>query len=382
MKINNNFGQLDLEPRNLENVKLTDLKFDCRHFKGGIPCKPNKLRNQVCSNCTDYDKIETRILIIKLGALGDVIRTTPLLSRFRKEFPGVHFTWITLSPDILPKSEIDEIYKFDFQSTYIIRHQQYDIAINLDKEYEACALLKDVKAKKKMGFILNNHHIDIANTNSEHKLITGLFDEQSQANTKNYLEEIFEICEFDFNNEEYILDINTQFKQKWNQQFASLAKNKKVIGLNTGCGKRWLTRLWPQEYWIELIEMLKSNGYYPVVLGGQDEDEQNKVYAEQTGAYYPGTFSLQEFIAIASECNVIVSAVSMMMHIAIGVKRPLVLFNNIFNKNEFLLYNRGEIVEPAKGCDCYYGNSCKRDTHCMSSLSTATVFKAIENSSR
>lgn len=372
--------RLTSRPRNVGEIQLTDLNFDCRQFKGGIPCEPNKLRNKICKGCDEYDKIETRVLIIKLGALGDVIRTTPLLTRFRKEFPSVHFTWITLSPDILPKSEIDEIYKFDFESTYIIRHQQYDIALNLDKEYEACALLKDVNAKKKMGFILNNHHIDIANPAAEHKLITGLFDQHSQANKKNYLEEIFEICEFDFDGEEYILDVDEEFRSKWSQVFKEQAKGKKIIGLNTGCGKRWLTRLWPSEYWVELIQHLQSAGYYPIVLGGPDEDEMNKFYAEKTGAYYPGTHSLKEFIAIASECDAIVSAVSMMMHIAIGVKKPLVLFNNIFNRHEFLLYNRGEIVEPNDGCECYYGNSCKRENHCMNSLPVEKVFTAIENS--
>ncbi|MFY0675215.1 MAG: glycosyltransferase family 9 protein [Bacteroidia bacterium] len=364
----------------MEKIQLTDIKFDCRHFKGGIPCKPNKLRGKVCKGCDEYDKIETRILIIKLGALGDVIRTTPLLTRFKKEYPGVHFTWVTLSPDILPKSEIDEVYKFGFESSFIIRHQQYDIALNLDKEYEACALLKDVKAKKKMGFTLNNHHIDIANQVAEHKLITGLFDQHSQANTKNYLEEIFEICEFDFKGEEYILDVDTGFESKWKETLEKKAKGKKVIGLNTGCGKRWLTRLWPSDNWLDLIQQLQSEGYYPVVLGGPDEDEMNKFYEEKTGAYYPGTHSLKEFIAIASVCDTIVSAVSMMMHIAIGVKKPLVLFNNIFNKHEFLLYNRGEIVEPNDGCECYYGNSCKRENHCMNSLPVEKVFSAIENS--
>ncbi|MBI1183613.1 glycosyltransferase family 9 protein [bacterium] len=361
-------------------IGINELKFDCRHFKGGIPCKPNKLHNKICNNCDEYDKIETRILIIKLGALGDVIRTTPLIERFRKEYKGVHITWITLSPDILPKSEIDEIYPFDFQSTYIIRHQQYDIAINLDKEYEACALLQDVKAHKKMGFILKDHHIDIANENAEHKLITGLFDGISQANTRNYLEEIFEICEFEFHGEEYVLDVNEAFALKWKNEFEFAAKGKKIIGLNTGCGKRWLTRLWPQQYWLQLIESLKQKGYYPVVLGGPDEDEMNKFYAAETGAYYPGTHSLKEFIAIASQCDVIVSAVSMMMHIAIGVKKPLVLFNNIFNRHEFLLYNRGQIVEPESGCDCYYGNTCTRTQHCMESLKVSTVLQAIEDS--
>ena len=57
----------------------------------------------------------------------------------------------------------------------------------------------------------------------------------------------------------------------------------------------------------------------------------NRLLRKQ-GLYYPGTYSLEEFIAITANCDLIVTAVSMMMHIAIGLKRPLVLFNNIFNK--------------------------------------------------
>lgn len=357
-------------------ISIPDLKFDCKHFKGGIPCKPNKVSGKICNTCDEYSPISKRILIIKLGALGDVIRTTPLLTRFKAEYPNCHITWITLSPDILPASQIDEVYKFDFTSTYIIRHQKYDIALNLDKEFEACALLKDVTADKKMGYILQDNHIDIANEASEHKLITGLFDQLSKENTKNYLEEIFEICEFDFRGEEYILDVDDAFKEKW-QKLQEIAQGKKIVGLNTGCGKRWLTRLWPKEYWVELINKLKSEGLFPIVLGGPDEDEMNQYFYRETGAYYPGLHSLREFIAIASHCDVIVSAVSMMMHIAIGVKRPLVLFNNIFNKHEFLLYGRGRIVEPSTGCDCYYGNSCIRDTHCMTELSVKSVESAI-----
>ena len=59
-------------------MNLSDVKFDCRHFRTGIPCLPNKKNNAVCTTCKEYDQIQTRILIIKLGALGDVIRTTPL----------------------------------------------------------------------------------------------------------------------------------------------------------------------------------------------------------------------------------------------------------------------------------------------------------------
>jgi len=360
-----------------EKVDIEDIKFDCLHFRGGIPCKPNKLRNKVCSTCNEYSPIKTRILIIKLGALGDVIRTTPLITRFRNDYEGAHISWITLSPDILPKSQIDEIYPFDFQSTYILRHQKFDIAINLDKEYEACSLLSDVSADKKYGFTLENHHIAVATPKAKHKLITGLFDQHSQANTKNYMEEIFEICHMDFKDEEYLLDVVPEHDAKW-KQIGKMADGKTVVGLNTGCGKRWPTRMWAKENWVELVQQLQAAGYYPVVLGGPDEDALNKYYHETTGCYYPGLYSLKEFIAIANNCDVIVSAVSMMMHIAMGLRKHLVLFNNIFNKHEFYMFNRGVILEPRKGCDCYYGNSCTRDVHCMESLLVEDVLEAVK----
>ncbi len=357
-------------------MTLDQIKFDCRYFKGEIPCKPNKLSNKECPTCSEYDPVKYRILIIKLGAIGDIIRSTPLIHKLRKEFPGSHISWITNTPEIVPSSAVDEIYKFEFKSVYNIKHQKFDIALNLDKDYEACVLLLDVIADKKFGFILKDEHISTATTDADHKLITGIFDHISIKNVKNYLEEIFEICGFKFNDEPYILDVDDSFDSMW-QKIRSDAKGRKIIGLNTGCGKRWQTRLWPEEYWIELIKKLQKAGVYPLLLGGTDEDTMNKNYSKKTGAYYPGTFTLQQFISLTNQCDVILSAVSMMMHIAIALKKPLVLFNNIFNRNEFYLYNNGIIIEPTTGCDCYYGNTCKRQRHCMKDISVDTVYDAI-----
>jgi ADP-heptose:LPS heptosyltransferase len=359
-------------------MKVSEVKFDCKHFIGEIPCKPNKEKNKLCANCDEYRPITKRILIIKLGAMGDVIRTTPLVVKYKELYPDCHISWLTHTPDILPKNKIEKIYKWDFTSTYILRNKEFDIAINLDKEFEACALLKEVEAKEKYGFTLKDNHLAAATPAAEHKLITGLYDSISQKNTKSYLEEIFEICHLEFNYEEYLLDVNPEFDDKWATIFREKAGEKKIIGLNTGCGKRWLTRLWPDAYWIELINKLQQNGYYPVVLGGPDEDEKNKMFAHQTGCYYPGTFSLQEFIALSNNCDLIITAVSMMMHIATGLKIPMILFVNIFNKHEFELYNRGEIISPPTGCDCFYGTTCSRENHCMNDITVDVVYDAVK----
>lgn len=355
---------------------IKKIKFDCKFFKGEIPCKPNKLKDKNCDTCDEYKIFDKKILIIKLGAMGDVIRTTPLVVKYRGLYPECHITWVTDTPQILPPDLINEIHRFEFRSIYKIKNKRYDIAINLDKDTEACILLSEVKATEKYGFIWHDNHIDVATPNAENKLITGIFDNISKKNTKSYPEEIFEICHLKFNKEPYLINLNMNLAGKW-ESLRKNAENKIIIGMNTGCGTRWQTRLWPDEYWIELIGKLNDNNFYPVLLGGQEEDERNKQLSAKTGAYYPGHFSLEEFIALTSNCDMIISLVTMMMHIAIALRKPLVLFNNIFNRHEFELYNNGVLVEPPTGCDCYYGNTCKRENHCMKDLKTDIVLREI-----
>lgn len=358
-------------------MTINDVKYDCRNFRTGIPCIPNKKENVTCLNCNHYDKIETRILIIKLGALGDVIRTTPLIERFKKEYPGVHFTWLTLSPAVLPKEEIDVIYKWELSSLYIIENSEYDIAINLDKDIEACMLLNNVKAKSKFGYTWKDGHIAPATIKAEHKLMTGFFDGLSKANTKSYLEEIFEICHFDFRKEEYLINLNKEIAEKWQNKISSLAEGKAIVGLNTGCGPRWNTRLWSDESWQKLASLLKENNYFPVFLGGELEHEKNVKMSNHANVHYPGHFSLEEFMAITNSCDIIVTQVSMMMHIATALKKKMVLCNNIFNPYEFELYGRGVIVGPPKPCECYFGNSCLKGTSCMHDITPEDFYKAI-----
>lgn len=359
-------------------MEYSEIKFDCKHFKGEYPCLPNKSRGKVCNQCDEYIKISKNILIIKLGAIGDVLRTTPLILKFRLCYPDCHLTWITNYPEILSNSGVDVVLKHDFMSNAVVKEMKFDIAANLDKDKDVCILLSKIDAKEKLGFIWNDGHIDGINEAAKKKIITGLFDDLSRTNAKSYQEEIFEICNFKFNKEEYIINLSKELDQKWNKLKID-ANGKKIIGLNTGCGKRWLTRLWPKDYWVEFIFLLQKNNYFPLLLGGPDENLSNIEFSKITNAYYPGTFGLEEFVALTNQCDVILTAVTMMMHIATGLQKKLILFNNIFNKNEFELYGRGIIVEPSSGCDCYYGVKCSRSKHCMLDIKPEYVLQSLIN---
>lgn len=343
---------------------------DCLHFRGDLPCKPHKQYGYHCDYCPAYQKISQQILLIKLGAIGDVIRSTPLITKIRSEFPLAHITWLTQFPAVVPKSEVDKILNTSAENIEYLKNRNFDWLINLDKDDIAIALTNSISAKKKNGFTIDEfgRAKPLATEAEKHKWLTGLFDDLNKENKKHYVQEIFEICGYDFNDEEYLLDVNNEIHFEIN-------KTKKVIGLNTGCGGRWTSRLWPTEYWIELAKKLSAQNFEVVLLGGEQEDEKNKFIAKESGAKYLGHYNLEGFIALVNQCDLVVTAVTMAMHLTIGLKKKIVLFNNIFNKHEFYLYNRGIILEPDFDCDCYYAAVCPND--CMQYLKAEKVFEAI-----
>ena len=344
------------------------INLDCRHYRGDIPCKPHKLHGVHCPGCTHYDPMKGRILILKLGAIGDVIRTTPLLRKLKDEFPRSEIHWLTHTPEVLP-SMVDRAFRFIPEHVEILKNTSYDLLLNLDKDRETCALALGIEARKKMGFTLRGGKCHPLNRAAENKWLTGLFDDLNKRNEKSYPREIFEMCGYSFNGEEYVLEI--QGKSQW-----KIVKRGPVVGLNTGCGARWATRLWPEKHWIELARILKKSGYTVILLGGEQEDEKNKKIAQLTKARYLGHFSLPVFIDLINNCDIVVTAVTMALHLAIGLKKKIVLFNNIFNPKEFELYGRGVILEPGRSCQCCFMNECPKP--CMELIKPERVLKAVQ----
>lgn len=346
------------------------IKTDCLYYNGDVPCKPHKENGYHCGDCPVYKKIEQKILIIKLGAIGDVIRTTPILRKIKEVYTNSFILWLTYSPDVLSKNWVNRILDVKLENIELIKQIEFDWLIVLDKDPIAISLANQIKAKRKSGFTIDNfgRAKPISSDAEEYKWKTGIFDDLSQQNTKHYVQEMFEILGFEFNNEEYILDVTEN--SRWD-----LDHTKKIVGLNTGCGGRWSSRLWPEEYWIELGKNLLQNGFEVLLLGGEQEHEKNNRITLLSGAKYFGHFSLQKFISLVNECDVIVTAVTMAMHLAMGLKKKVIIFNSIFNKNEFYLYGRGEIIEPDPKCNCYYTPVCPHDS--MKYIEPEKVFQTI-----
>ncbi len=345
---------------------------DCRYFRGDIPCSYHKKENVICESCPYYDPIKQKILIIKLGAAGDVIRTTPLLRRLKQVYPESFITWLTLTPELVPSNWVDQILNFELKSIIALQESHFDLLINLDKDLEACSLANQISALQKKGFGLGDlNRCTPINSDSEHKFLTGIFDTINRINTKSYPQEIFEICGFEFHGEKYILNNFAENNYHWD-----IPESRPLVGLNTGCGGRWTSRLWHENNWIELAQKFKNRSKGVLILGGPEEHEKNLRIAEKSGATYLGHFPLEQFINLVDQCDLVVTAVTMATHITIGLEKKIVLFNNIFNKHEFELYDLGEILEPAVKCDCFFARECPH--HSMEHIYVDTVLLCCE----
>jgi len=342
---------------------------DCRHYLGYIPCRPHKRKGVHCEGCPYYDPVDYRVLIIKLGAIGDVIRTTPLVHRIKADHPGAFITWLTLTPDVVP-SVVDRRLGFNPASIVSIQAQEFDLLINLDKDMEACALASTVKAGVRRGFTLSDGVPVNIDGLGRHKLMTGLFDDTNKANTLSYPQEIFDICGYTFKGERYILDLPEE------KPDFDIPDGKRVVGLNTGCGGRWVTRLWPEERWVELAKGILEAGYLPLFLGGEDEHEKNLRMAKASGGLYLGHFSLNGFFCLVDRTDLVVTAVTMGLHIAIGLGKKVVLFNNIFNPHEFEMYGLGTILSPGKDCEGCFKPTCAEE--CMELITVEKTLDAVK----
>ena len=339
---------------------------DCRQFRGDRPCIPHKREGVHCDGCPYYDPITRRILIIKLGAVGDVIRTTPLLRALKKT--GAYITWLTDTPDVVPSGWVDRVLKLNPATLAFLLAARFDAVYNLDKDIEAISLCRLVKAEEKYGFTMEGSVCVPVDARAKAKWMTGLFDDLNRQNTLSYPEEIFGLCGLKFKGEKYVIELD-------DSPPFSLKLPRPLIGLNTGAGARWPSRLWAFDHWVNLIELLRAKNLGVLLLGGPDEDQKNRALAAATGATYLGTFPLKRFFQLVNAVEVLVTGVTMALHIGIGLEKRIVLMNAIFNRHEFELYGLGQIVEPEVDCLGCFMPVCEKD--CMNKVTPQMLFEAV-----
>ncbi|MBI2523127.1 glycosyltransferase family 9 protein [Candidatus Woesearchaeota archaeon] len=314
------------------------------------------------------------ILIIKLGAIGDVIRTTSILSGLKEKYKNCRIDWLTKkeSFDVLKNNNfINKLFLID-NDIVKIENNEYDLIISLDDDNEACTLAAKISHKELIGAYLDNGK-RVYTQNSSLWFDIGLIskfgkkkaDELKAKNKKTYQQIMYEILDLDYKKQEPILGL-TKDEINFGENFAkknNMKSNDEIIGINTGAGGRWQDKKLSIEETAELIDKLNESidNAKLLLFGGPEEKERNeKIKKTAKGKIIDAGCdnSLMEFASLVNLCNILVTSDSLALHIGTALKKNIVSFYYPTSAAEIENYGRG-IKIVGKGKDyCSYKTKC------------------------
>ena len=363
-----------------------EIAWDCRYFLGDRPCVFHKREGALCT-CDHYDRIDERILIIKLDAMGDVLRSTALLPPLSEEHPRAAITWITRKesvPLLRPNRYLAEVLEVGPEMLVHLQTRTFDRVINLDASKISAALASAAQSKRKDGFVLNEQgYVQPTNDAARAWLEAGLFDDIKRQGTETYQDRMAEILGLSGKKHEYVFELKPDERARAQTHLQSLGLDlsRPIIGLNTGAGERWPLKQWREDGYVELVGRLAGQTDVQfLLLGGPSEAARNERLKRQSQVrlFDPGCDNpLRHFAGFLDCCDVVVSGDTLAMHLSLALgKRTVVMFGPT-SAAEIELYGLGEKVVPDMTCLSCYKTSCDFVPNCMDLISTTMMEDAV-----
>jgi ADP-heptose:LPS heptosyltransferase len=364
-----------------------EIAFDCRFFIGDRPCVWHKAAGALCT-CEHYQRVEQRILIIKLDAMGDVLRTTALLPALAEAHPAAAVTWITRreSRPLLERNPyITEILDYGPDALLQLQVRTFDRVINLDAGKTSAALASLANAKQKDGFVLDaGGCVQPTNPAARTWLEMGLFDDFKRQGTRTYQDMMLGIIGLPGAPHHYVLELSDEEKLCGRDRLQSLGVDFScpVVGLNSGAGSRWELKRWREDGFLELVEpVMATRPVQFVLLGGPEERERHRrLVAQSRVPLIDGGCdnSVRQFAAMVAACDLIVAGDTLAMHLSLALGRRTIVLFGPTSAAEIEMYGLGEKITPRMDCLSCYKSTCDFVPNCMDLISTDMVESAVQ----
>ncbi len=335
-------------------------------------------------------KNEKRILVIKLGALGDVILAGPSLRMIRKKFPSAHLSLLVDSrfiPMVANCPYLNDVIPFDRERarswTWLarfakrIRREGFDLSIDFQNTKRTHLLAFLAGIPKRYGFrrgifgrLLNQPDLTFDRPDSP---IRHQFRILSRLGI-NQLEEELEL----WPDAESDAQIHDWFRE------SGFSPDEKTVGLAIGASARWPTKRWPVEYYAELSKRLvKELGAHVVLIGSkEDEPLAEKINQEPRAVLnFVGRTSIRSLVSLIKQTRVIVTGDTAPLHVAkaLGV-RTVALFGPTDPRRHVTPGNGTTILMRHLPCQpCYKGTCHYSETlACLKRIEVDEVFDAVK----
>jgi ADP-heptose:LPS heptosyltransferase len=334
-----------------------------------------------------FDKsLVNKILIIKPGAIGDVLLSTPVIENLRLNFPYAEIYYLTQNfcKDVLTDNPyLTRVLTYDLKkgdSSYCliknVHNQKYDLIIDLFCNPRTAIITLNSEAKYRVGFPFSwrriAYNIKVKPRSSEVHNIEFNLDTLRALDLKVVT-----------NNPKFFMNaVHTEFADKF---FADNNLNgSKVIGMNPS--GTWETKIWYPEKFIELGKRLGEKNKILIFWGYEKERIEAEKIRDAIGesALLIPEVNLKYMASLLKKCDLLVTNDTGPMHIAwsMGVNVAAIFGptnshlqgplseNSIVIKNEAL---------SCLGCNLTKLSECPYEHKCMRDLAVDEVYSKIIN---
>ena len=365
---------------------------DCRLFTGFSPCRYRRS----CVGCPHHDPVDVRILLIVLDALGDVLRSTAVLPAIRRRHPRAHVTWLTrreAAPLLNNNPLVDRVLVLGDATAAVLGALEFDIALCPDKSVPAGSLMRMVRAEDKRGFAVDEGGAIVPLGSSAHYLYQLGLDNELKffVNQQSEQQIVTESLGFPHARDRYIviLDDFERGQALQDRRVSGVGDNEILVGWNTGCSPRYPYKKLEVEDQVELMLMTwqflprKDAVRFALLGGGREDHERNRAIANALGeeqvptVLTPTLQGLRRGLAAAAACDMIISGDTLGLHMAIGLKKPVVAWFGITCHQEIDLYGRGIKVLSEVPCRPCWLQSCHLEPKCYSKLPWSSFAGAV-----
>jgi heptosyltransferase-1 len=202
----------------------------------------------------------SRILMVRLGAMGDVIHVLPAAATLKQSFPSAHLTW-AIHPKWVPLLEnnpyVDDLLPFDRRSWASIRaaHTRlrnggFNVAIDFQGLVKSGLVVRASRASKRIGFHRKQ---------AREPLAARFYTHQVETNAAHFVEQCLELA-----GAAGAGRISREFPVPAGNPEGELPADRYVIACPLA---GWKSKQWPPEYYGEVARALRIDGLALVVNG-------------------------------------------------------------------------------------------------------------------
>lgn len=313
------------------------------------PLTPCNIPVQRCP--VPREKAANRILIMRLGAFGDILMGTPLLAAFRRAYPDAHITWLVGHTEVQAidaNPYIDEYLCWDgaywkkmlrrglyplwlfraLKMQTALRNKHYDIFISFQPE-EWPLLLRGIQAPVTIGiFDTFRRYYRATKTSGHTKLYTQAYSYPNLPDHRidQYLltlkalglpEEVSRQMSIG-----YTVEDRNAAEQFLSENAAAVGDQFVVLVPFT----TWPTKCWPSERYVALgNELARRHGCRIVLIGSAKEREAIQALAAQMESrpmVAAGDLTFRQMAALVDKASLLVSGDTGPMHVAAALRIP------------------------------------------------------------